>query len=228
MPVGSYFELHIEQGPKLDAEGINIGVVEGIQGLAWWSVEYFGESNHAGSTPMDMRKDTLLAAAEVALAEEAIANDLGQGSVATMGRIKPEPDVINIVPGKCTFTMDFRQPDKELLEKSKLGIEAVFATCAKKRGLKCRVRRLAEVDPVTFDTEMVATVEAKAKELGFSTKRMYSGASHDAQFLCPVCPSAMIFVPSIKGRSHCPEEKTEFADAANGCNVLLLSVLETA
>ena len=97
-----------------------------------------------------------------------------------------------------------------------------------KRGLKCRVRRLAEVDPVTFDTEMVATVEAKAKELGFSTKRMYSGASHDAQFLCPVCPSAMIFVPSIKGRSHCPEERTEFADAANGCNVLLLSVLETA
>ena len=228
VPVGSYFELHIEQGPKLDAEGINIGVVEGIQGLAWWSVEYFGESNHAGSTPMDMRKDTLLAAAEVALAAEAIANDLGQGSVATMGRIKPEPDVINIVPGKCTFTMDFRQPDKELLEKSKLGIEAVFATCAKKRGLKCRVRRLAEVDPVTFDTEMVATVEAKAKELGFSTKRMYSGASHDAQFLCPVCPSAMIFVPSIKGRSHCPEERTEFADAANGCNVLLLSVLETA
>lgn len=225
VPVGNYFELHIEQGPKLDAEGINIGVVEGIQGLAWWSVEYFGESNHAGSTPMDMRKDTLLAAAEVALAAEAIANDLGKGSVATMGRIKPEPDVINIVPGKCTFTMDFRQPDKELLDKSKLGMEAVFATCAKKRGLKCRVKRLAEVDPVVFDTEMVSIVETNAKELGFTTKRMYSGASHDAQFLCPVCPSAMIFVPSIKGRSHCPEEKTEFTDTANGCNVLLQSVM---
>jgi N-carbamoyl-L-amino-acid hydrolase len=226
IPAGNYFELHIEQGPRLDAQGIQIGAVEGIQGLAWWRGEYCGESNHAGSTPMDMRKDALLGAADLAMEAEALAVRIGSGSVATMGRIKTEPDVINIVPGKCSFTMDFRQYDPLLLKQGKKDMEGLIAACAKKRGLGYRYEKLVEVDPVIFNSEMVTLVERKARELGLSVKRMYSGAAHDAQFLCPVCPSAMIFVPSLKGRSHCPEEWTEFRDAENGCNVLLHSVLE--
>lgn len=226
VPVGNYFELHVEQGPKLDAEGIQIGVVEGIQGLAWWCGEYFGESNHAGSTPMDMRKDALLGAAALALRAEALAAKIGSGSVVTMGRIKPEPDIINIVPGRCSFTLDFRQYDQRLLDQGKTGLEELITSCAIERGLEYKYNILAEVPPVLFDPDMVSLIEEKSRALGLTAKRMYSGASHDAQFLCQVCPSAMIFVPSVKGRSHCPEEWTDFTDVENGCNVLLQSVLE--
>ena len=224
VPVGNYFELHIEQGPKLDAEGLDIGIVEGIQGLTWWQVEYCGEANHAGSTPMELRKDTLMAAAETAVAAEALINKLGHASVVTVGRIRTEPDVINIVPGKCIFTVDFRQPDSDILERGRCALEILFEQTAEKRGLTCTYKRLASVAPVKFDHTMVSLVESKAQELALSTKRMYSGASHDAQFICPMCPSAMIFVPSAKGLSHCPEEWTDFLDIANGCDVLFQSV----
>jgi len=223
---GNYFELHIEQGPKLDSCGANIGAVEGIQGLAWWRGEYQGESNHAGSTPMDMRRDALLGAADLALQAEALALRTGGGSVATMGRIRPEPDVINIVPGKCSFTLDFRHYDPLVFEQGKADMENLMGACAKKRGLGYKYEKLADVPPIVFDSNMVAIVERNAAELGFSVRRMYSGAAHDAQFLCRLCPSAMIFVPSLKGRSHCPEEWTDFKDAENGCNVLMRSVLE--
>ena len=223
---GNYFELHIEQGPKLDAENISIGAVEGIQGLSWWKCEYTGESNHAGSTPMELRHDTLLAAAEAASKVEALALRIGNSCVGTVGRISVEPDVINIVAGKCAFTVDFRQYDQTLFERGKREVEEIFAECAAKRGLKFNFERLVDVSPVSFDAGMVSLVERKAAALGYSVKRMYSGAGHDAQFLCKVCPTAMIFVPSKDGRSHCPEEDTDFADAAKGCNVLLQSVLE--
>lgn len=226
VPSGNYFELHIEQGPKLDAEGIQIGVVEGIQGLAWWKGEYVGESNHAGSTPMDMRKDALLGAASLALKVEELAAEIGNGGVATMGRISPDPDIINIVPGKCSFTIDFRQYDPKLLEEGKQRIEDLIVSCAAERGLEYKFEKIVEVAPVIFNSEMVSHIEAKALQLGLTVKRMYSGAAHDAQFLCSVCPTAMIFVPSFNGRSHCPEEWTDFGDAENGCNVLLQSVLE--
>ncbi len=223
---GCYIELHIEQGPRLDAEGLPIGVVEGIQGLAWWTGEYFGESNHAGSTPMEMRKDALLAAAELATEAEKLALRIGRESVATMGRISPKPDIINIVPGKCSFTLDFRQFENRLFEEGKREVERLIAACAEKRGLKYDLRKAAEAPPVIFDSEMVRLVENTAAKLGLASKRMVSGASHDAQFLSPFCPTVMIFVPSRGGRSHCPEEWTETMDLENGCNVLLHSVLE--
>lgn len=226
VPVGCYLELHIEQGPRLHAEGIPIGIVEGIQGLAWWTGEYFGESNHAGSTPMNMRKDTLLAASKLALEAEKLALRIGKGSVATMGRIKPQPDIINIVPGKCSFTLDFRQFDRELFEAGKEEIEKLIVSCADERGLSYSFRKAAEAVPIVFDCEMVKTAEAKASFLGLKSIRMISGASHDAQFLSAICPSVMIFVPSAGGRSHCPEEWTGANDLENGCNVLLQTVFE--
>lgn len=223
---GRYIELHIEQGPRLHTAGLPIGVVEGIQGLAWWTGEYSGESNHAGSTPMEMRKDALLAAAELATEAEKLALRIGNASVATMGRLSPKPDIINIVPGKCCFTLDFRQFESLIFEEGKKQIERLIATCAEKRGLKYAFRKAAEAPPVVFDREMVRLVEETAVKLGFASMRMVSGASHDAQFLSPFCPTVMIFVPSKGGRSHCPEEWTEAKDLENGCNVLLHSVLE--
>lgn len=226
VPAGNYFELHIEQGPKLDAEKVQIGVVEGIQGLAWWEGFYKGEANHAGSTPMDMRHDALIGVANLAIETEKLADRLGNGSVATMGRIRPEPDVINIVPGKCRFTIDFRQFDPTLFESGKSEVEALIDKCANERSLGCGRTRIVDAKPVIFDKEMVSTVERSALELGFTTKRMYSGAGHDAQFMCAYCPTTMIFVPSRGGLSHCPEEWTNIADAENGCNVLMHSVLK--
>ena len=225
-PVGCYLELHVEQGPRLHAEGVSIGIVEGVQGLAWWSGEYYGESNHAGSTPMEMRKDTLLAAAELALEAEKLALRLGRGSVATMGRIAPRPDIINIVPGKCSFTLDFRQFDGELFEEGKREVEKLIVSCAARRGLKYCFKKAAEAAPVVFDRGMVELVGSRAAFLGFDSMKMISGASHDAQFLSSFCPTVMIFVPSVGGRSHCPEEWTDMKDLENGCNVLLHSVLE--
>lgn len=225
-PVGHYMELHVEQGPRLDAEGVSIGIVEGVQGLAWWTGEYYGESNHAGSTPMEMRKDTLLAAAELALEAEKLALRLGKGSVATMGRIAPRPDIINIVPGKCSFTLDFRQFETELFEEGKREVERLIASCADKRGLKYKFKKAAEAPPVVFNSVMVELVASRASFLGLDSMKMISGASHDAQFLSSFCPTVMIFVPSVGGRSHCPEEWTEMKDLENGCNVLLHSVLE--
>lgn len=226
VPVGNYLEFHVEQGPVLDAEGFKIGVVEGIQGVAWWRVEFTGQANHAGSTPMRLRRDALLGAAEAALEIEALAKR--SESVGTIGRIRPEPDVVNIVPGKCTFTIDFRQYDPVLYEKAKKTIEDTIGAVAEKRGLTCKFEELVDAKPVVFDKAMVDIVEASAKTLGLSTRRLYSGAGHDAQFLAGICPTAMIFVPSVDGRSHCPEEWTDFQDIANGCNVLLQSVLKLA
>lgn len=226
--VGNYLEFHIEQGPVLDAEGVSIGVVEGIQGICWWKGEYIGEANHAGSTPMRLRRDALLGAAALALELEKLANRLGSACVATMGRIKTYPDVINIVPGRCSFTVDFRQYAPELFEKGKLEIHQLVKECAKSRGLASKFKKLADVAPVVFDSTMTALIEDSAKELGLSTKRLYSGAGHDAQFLAGVCPTAMIFVPSLGGRSHSPEEWTEFSDIADGCNVLMRSALKLA
>ena len=225
-PVGCYLELHVEQGPRLHAEGVSIGIVEGIQGLAWWTGEYCGESNHAGSTPMDMRKDALLGVAELATEAEKLALRIGNGSVATMGKISPKPDIINIVPGKGSFTLDFRQFERGLFEEGKREVEKLIAACAEKRGLKYNFRKAAEAPPVVFDCEMIRLAERTAAKLGLVSKRMVSGASHDAQFLSPFCPTVMIFVPSKGGRSHCPEEWTEAKDLENGCNVLLHSVLE--
>jgi N-carbamoyl-L-amino-acid hydrolase len=225
-PVGCYLELHVEQGPRLHAEGVSIGIVEGVQGLAWWTGEYYGESNHAGSTPMEMRKDTLLAVAELALEAEKLALSLGRGSVATMGRIAPRPDIINIVPGKCSFTLDFRQFDGELFEEGKREVEKLIVSCAARRRLKYCFKKAAEAAPVIFDRGMVELVGSRAAFLGLDSMKMISGASHDAQFLSSFCPTVMIFVPSVGGRSHCPEEWTDVKDLENGCNVLLHSVLE--
>lgn len=225
---GRYFELHIEQGPRLWKEGIPICAVTGIQGISWWKYVITGQPNHAGSTPMEMRHDALIAAAEVITEVEKLAHRIGNDCVATVGRIKVEPDIVNIVPGKASFMVDLRQFDKDLFYKAHDELNEIVKKAAEKRGLTWTMENPVNVPPVVFDTDMVDTVENAAVKLGFRVSRKYSAACHDAQFLATICPTAMIFVPSINGKSHCPEEWTEFEDIAKGCNVLLHSVLHYA
>jgi len=221
-----YLELHVEQGPVLHSTGQKIGVVEGVQGIAWWHGGYVGEANHAGTTPLSHRRDALLGAADLCVGLRALAEELGRGSVATMGRLRPAPDVINVVPGGAEFTVDFRQYDPNLFKEGEGMVEALVREVAERHGLSWSLRQSADAQPVRFDGAMVDLVESKARSLGLSCTRMPSGAGHDAQFMSYVCPTAMVFVPSVGGRSHCREEWTEPVDCVNGARVLLECVLD--
>ena len=223
---GCFIELHIEQGPVIHSEGLGIGVVEGVQGMAWWDGEYTGEANHAGTTPLILRRDALLAAAELCCKLRETVQDLNHGSVATMGRLHPRPDIRNVVPGGAFFTLDFRQYETELYEKGKKEVVRLVEEIAGRHGIGFSLEQTVDAKPVRFDSGMVELVEKKTNELGLSYKRMHSGAGHDAQLMSYICPTAMIFVPSIGGRSHCPEERTTKVDCVNGANVLLQCVLE--
>jgi len=223
---GRYLELHVEQGPVLHSEGLEVGVVEGVQGMAWWDGEYTGEANHAGTTPLGLRRDALLAAAELCIRLRETAERLGEGSVATMGRLHPRPDIRNVVPGGAFFTVDFRQYERELYEEGQKIVAKLVEEVAERHGVEACLTQTVDAKPVRFDPGMVGLVERKTRELGLSYKVMHSGAGHDAQFMSHVCPTSMIFVPSIGGRSHCPQEKTLKADCVNGADVLLGCVLE--
>lgn len=219
-------ELHVEQGPVLHKEGLELGVIQGVQGMAWWDGEYTGEANHAGTTPLHLRRDALLAAAELCLKLRETAEKLGRGSVATMGRLHPEPDIRNVVPGEAFFTVDFRQYEDMLFEEGQKIVANLIREVSEKHGLEYSLTQTVDAKPVRFDPGMVELVERKSRDLGLSYKLMHSGAGHDAQFMSLVCPTAMIFVPSIGGRSHCPEESTLETDCVNGANVLLNCVME--
>ncbi len=224
----AYFELHVEQGPVLDAKGISIGVVEGIQGIAWWQGKYQGEANHAGTTPLDMRRDALLGAAELVCSVRRLAEEMGHDTRTTVGRLHPHPDIINVVPGQASFTIDLRQYDEALYEDGKKRAEALVAQAASNHRLEYELEMVGDAKPVHFDPAMVNLVEEMAREAAFSYMRLPSGAGHDAQYMHSICPTAMIFVPSIGGRSHCPQELTDFDDAAKGATVLANAMLRLA
>ena len=223
---GCFIELHVEQGPVLHIGNQQIGVVEGVQGMAWWDGDYRGEANHAGTTPLDLRRDALLAAADLCCRLREAAEDIGRGSVATMGRLNPRPDIRNVVPGGAFFTVDFRQYEAELYEQGQREVLKLIEEVAERHNVDLSLEQTVDAKPVKFDSGMVGLVERKTMQLGLSYKRMHSGAGHDAQFMSYVCPTAMIFVPSIGGRSHCTEERTTKADCVNGANVLLQCALE--
>jgi len=225
---GAYFELHVEQGPILDAKGISIGIVEGIQGIAWWQGKYQGEANHAGTTPLDMRRDALLGAAELVCFLRRLAGELGHDTRTTVGRLRPHPDIINVIPGQAHFTMDLRQYEEVLYEEGKRHAEQLVAQIASNRNLEYELEMVGDAKPVHFNPDMVNLIEEMAKKAAFSYMRIPSGAGHDAQYMRAICPTTMIFVPSIKGRSHCPQEKTDFEHAAKGATVLVNAILELA
>jgi N-carbamoyl-L-amino-acid hydrolase len=224
--VGGYLELHIEQGPVLDSSGIDIGVVEGVQGLSWteWSLE--GVANHAGTTPMEARHDAGYGAAEITSFARRMAREMGGRQVATVGVIDLHPNLINVVAETARVTVDLRNTDDLALADAETRMTEFVKEMATEEGLKYSRRTLARFAPVPFAPPMVDLIEAKARGRGSSTHRMPSGAGHDAQMLAAICPTAMIFVPSRDGISHNVNEFTEPRQIEAGANVLLDAMLE--
>ncbi|MGD8325432.1 MAG: Zn-dependent hydrolase [Sphingomonadales bacterium] len=223
-----FVELHIEQGPILEQEGISIGVVENLQGISWTEVNIKGQSNHAGTTPMYLRHDAGYGAAAITVRVREIVKELGGTQVGTIGKIDLGPNVINVVAGHAHMTVDLRNTDKELLHKSEQIFESFLEELAEVEGLEISSKRLVQFDPVAFDAGVADAIEASAKSRELSFKRMTSGAGHDAQMMARICPTAMIFVPSHNGVSHNPAEHTDDHHLEAGANILLDVMAEMA
>lgn len=224
----AYVELHIEQGPVLEDEGITIGVVEGVQGISWLELTIEGRSAHAGTTPMRLRRDAGYVAAAVTTFARDLAREMGDGQVATVGRFEVAPDLVNVVPHRAVLTVDLRNPDDDVLRAAERRLAAQIDRLAAAEQVTVHRRTLARFEPVEFDPETVDLVEATAQRLGHSTRRMPSGAGHDAQMLARICPAAMIFTPSVGGLSHNIAEYTAPEDITAGADVLLHTLLALA
>ncbi|MCJ8054652.1 Zn-dependent hydrolase [Shinella curvata] len=217
----AYVELHIEQGPVLERERVTIGAVENLQGISWQRIVIEGDANHAGTTPISMRKDAGLAAARVITFLRDRAKASSSRAVATVGTISFEPNAINVIPSRATFTVDLRDPNEHRLEEEEAALEEFLNQLETDEGVTVKVERLARSEPVKFDENIVKVIERTANARGYSYMRMTSGAGHDAQMIARVAPTAMLFVPSIGGISHNPKEFTQEQDLIAGANVLL-------
>jgi N-carbamoyl-L-amino-acid hydrolase len=224
----AFLELHIEQGPILDEEKVRIGVVESVQGISWIEYTVTGVSNHAGTTPMRLRRDAGYLAASVNLFARKLAWEMGGNQVATVGSLALRPNLINVVPNRAVFTVDLRNTDEAKLKEAEGRVAAHIAEVAAAERVEVEAKVLARFEPVIFDAHLVDRVEHHAKALSLSTRRMPSGAGHDAQMMQRLCPTAMIFVPSVAGLSHNVKEHTEAADLVAGAQVLLNLMMELA
>lgn len=224
----AFVELHIEQGPVLEDEGVTIGVVTGVQGISWTELTITGQSAHAGTTPMRLRRDPGYVAAAINVGVRDIATEMGGAQVATVGRCELSPNLVNVVPASVVMTVDLRNTDEVLLRNAESRFEALCAGLAESEQVTIDARVLARFEPVVFDPSMIERVEQEAIDLGHSTLRMPSGAGHDAQMLARVCPTSMVFVQSRNGLSHNIAEYTSPADIEAGANVLLQVVLGLA
>ncbi len=223
----AYLELHIEQGPVLDRDGIAIGAVEAITGITWLEVTVRGAANHAGTTPMDSRRDAGLAAARIVSALPDLAAGIPDQR-ATCGRFSVSPGVVNVIPHEAVFTVDLRNSDPERLQEAGRQFTHLVEQTAFQTGVTAEIRVLGQVPPQRCAAPVVAEIVRSAGRLGYSVKRMVSGAGHDAQILARICPTAMIFVPSRDGVSHSPLEYSSPDALAAGANVLLHTALRLA
>lgn len=223
----AFFELHIEQGPVLEAEGIDVGVVDTIVGIVEYEVEITGRPDHAGTTPMTMRADALVAASRVIQAVERLAREAGGGAVGTVGRLEVAPGAANIVPGRVRFTVDFRAKDGRTLADLVAGLKkALHEACQGE--VTFNLTEKLSVPPVVLPESIRELFVREAEARGISTKVMLSGAGHDAMVLAGLTDVGLIFVPSRGGRSHCPEEWTDYAALKKGVDVLLGTILQIA
>ena len=223
----AYLELHIEQGPILDAEGGGIGAVTGVQAILWSEIVIAGEANHAGTTPMRFRRSAGLAAARLTVFADQLTREI-EGLVANVGRVVLEPGNVNVVPRKATLTLDLRHPDDAWLTDAERRLAAFETRLADEVGVTITRRDLARFPAQLFDARLIGHIEVAARGLGLPVRRMVSGAGHDAQMMATVTPTAMIFVPSVGGLSHTPLEFTRPEDLAAGANVLLAATLRLA
>ena len=222
----AYVELHIEQGGTLERTHTDIGVVEGIVGIHWWEATITGVANHAGTTPMDQRHDALLAASDLVLAVNAAARELPGRQVATVGRIRAEPGAPNVIPGRVVLSIEVRDLDAARIAAVFERIRARAAAIAQLRGTNIEFRDLeATAAPALTDPRIQRIIESAAHALALTTMTMPSGAGHDAQDIAALAPIGMIFVPSVAGISHSPQEYTAPGDIEHGVNVLMRTIL---
>jgi N-carbamoyl-L-amino-acid hydrolase len=223
-PLTAMFELHIEQGPILEAEGKVIGIVEGVQGMRWYDVTITGRESHTGSTPMHLRRNALVAGAELVRTVDAIAK--GQANaVGTVGLLEVKPNSRNVIPGEVFLTIDFRHPQEKTLEAMEAALTQAVGAIAAESGTTIDCKRIWRSEPVVFDPACIACVKEGAAEAGMPARAMISGPGHDAAYIARVAPTAMIFVPCKDGISHNEAESTTFEECAAGAQVLLNAVL---
>jgi len=224
-----FVELHIEQGPVLDQKGAHVGVVDGIVGLFKWEVKFLGVANHAGTTPMNMRKDAFGGLAEFANEIERVLEEHGSPmAVATIGRVSLSPGAPNVVPGQVTFSLEARDLDPDVLADLANGFRRTLSAIARRRGLMFEYEVLSEIEPVACDAEITKTISEASASLGLTPVHLPSGAAHDAQMLADIAPVGMIFVPSKDGRSHSAAEWTAWESIELGANCLLRTLHQLA
>jgi len=224
--LAGYLELHIEQGGVLDTEKINIGVVEGIVGITHWEVKIEGFANHAGTTPMNQRRDAMLAAARFIDAVNRVVTSIPGRQVGTVGRIQAWPGAYNVIPGKVVLGLELRDLDNAKVQMMYQKIRSEADAIAHSTGTSFDFTQTEEIMPAPTDERLRKIIGDTAKSLGLSTKRLPSGAGHDAQEIARLCPVGMIFVPSVGGISHSPKEYSRPQDITNGANVLLHTLLK--
>ncbi|MFT8307820.1 Zn-dependent hydrolase [Acetobacter malorum] len=222
----SYYELHIEQGPVLEDEKIQIGVVTGVQGISWTRLTVTGRSAHAGTTPMRSRVDAGLAAMELVTSLSATLKDVPD-QLITCGSFRVVPDLVNVVPQRCVLTLDLRNPDEKLLLRAEECLSQTILDIETTYGVSIQTETLARFEPVPFDSCLIDRIENLARDNGYSTGRLCSGAGHDAQMIARLAPAAMIFVPSVNGLSHNIAELTLPDDLCRGTQVLLDAILSS-
>ena len=216
----TFIELHIEQGAVLETSGTPLAVVSAIVGIVHLEIVVTGRPDHAGTTPMELRRDALAGAAAMIHAIESLARSLGRPAVATVGRMRVEPDQVNVVPGRVVFTVDLRHADLNARRALEDRIRSLCATLAAERSLGADITTLQERAPVPMHRDVRALLARAAQDCGMEPPEMVSGAGHDAQVLAARCKVGMLFVPSIGGRSHCPEEATSPRHLELGTRVL--------
>jgi N-carbamoyl-L-amino-acid hydrolase len=227
-PIRAYLELHIEQGPILEEEKVPIGIVEGIVAISWSRVTFHGVQDHAGPTPMRIRHDALVAAADVVRGVRGIPRRIGGDLVATVGRLDVTPNITNAIPGRVSFSVDLRDPVDTNLDRALVLLDRLIQDAARSEGVRCDLEHYWRVPRTPFHPDVVGAIEAAARSLGSRSRRILSGAGHDAQYMAAICPTGMIFVPSRAGRSHCEEEFTPMDDIEQGANALFLAALDLA
>jgi beta-ureidopropionase / N-carbamoyl-L-amino-acid hydrolase len=227
-PFRAYLELHIEQGPFLEEEGLSVGVVEGIVAIAWSRLTIHGVQDHAGPTPMRIRHDALVAAADVVGGVRRIAREMGGDLVTTVGNMVVAPNIVNAIPGRVTLSIDMRDPQDATLDRAREKLEAVVREACEREGVRYELEHYWRVPYTPFDRGVVDAVERAARAAGARHRRLRSGAGHDAQYMAAIGPAGMVFVPSHDGRSHCEEEFTPIDDIEQGATTLLLAALDLA
>lgn len=224
----AYYELHIEQGPYLEQEKKDVGIVNGVVARSWGEVTFQGDANHAGSTPMHLRVDAGVPAAEFALCVRRLSNTLGEKTVSTVGSISVQPDSINIIPSTATVTWDIRDPSDAVIERAVSHLRSKARAISQREGAEYTLKETTRTDGVTFESRCTNKIKKAATTLGYDSLHLLSGGNHDASHLSDVCDVGMVFAVSEDGKSHSPKEYTSWNDCYRAANTLANAVIATA